>query len=214
MDTIKASIKREQEIFKELAATTNEADRERLLAELNAESKSRAPFYANFAGSQADANALRAMEEHMNHAKQSFTDSRRETLKLLDIQSYYGKQYEGYAAIARALAILAGLVFLTRYLPVGEQPVKMAILILGALYVIYLGWDASTRRTDVYDEYKWSWAPRKKEDLDGYNVTGQLGIKGINLGVCAGSYCCGEGTEWNDEEAVCDPIKGYVKKVV
>ena len=211
MDKIVASLKREKQIHKELAAATNEADRDRLMAELNAETKARAPFYAQFAGSQGDADALRKMEDHMNEAKQSFTDSRRETLKMLDIQSYYGKQYEGYAAIARALAVIAAIVLLTRFLPDWTLPysnwLKSITLWVGGFYVIYLAWDASNRRNDKYDEYKWGWVPRKLADLDAANMGGQLGIKGFNLGVCAGSYCCGDGTVWNADNAVCDVSK-------
>ena len=126
---------------------------------------------------------------------------------MVEVNSYFGQQYQAYASLLATLAVLL-LLYLTahwlsprlaaRGVPAPWLP--RLVLFAGTLYLIYRVFDLLLRRNDAFDEYAWPVAPTSLDDLDQANQPAKfVDLQGLPS-ICAGSYCCGEGTEWVDEK--------------
>ena len=150
---------------------------------------------------------LQLLEKQLNKSKSELADEKLETLKMIEITSYAGQQYQAYAGILAKVAAIFILYIgsnllvpklIQRGIPFAEWLPRL-ILILGIIYIITRVYDLLMRRNDVFDEYTWIAAPKTIADLTKANTTSNntiVDVKGFSI--CADSYCCGEGTEWTD----------------
>ena len=161
----------------------------------------------------------KAAEERLNNMKKTLPDKNK-TLKMVQINAYYGKQYAAYANFMKWLVLFAAI-FLASFWGepyVGDprvmQLARMAVCVLGGGYLVFLTFDLMLRRSDKYDEYRWPFAPIDETELASANMKKTTGVEitGVQIpGICAGSYCCGEGTSWDNEKGcVITPLKSYL----
>jgi len=209
-------------------------ERDELVSEINYESEKRQNYYelvksargAQLAAETMAAKAahqqiltMRLIEKYLDKSKaalNALAEDRQKKMKMVEINTYYGKQFGGYAALGRGVVAVCALLLISAYLKKRFDKlsmvfwvVDMAVKWLGGIYILYLLYDLVSRRNDNYDEFIFPMAPRTDAELVNANSLSGPGIdiSGIDIpGLCAGSYCCGPGTTWSDSSGcVLDP---------
>ena len=234
MNGIEASQKAELEEYKKLRnPTLSEAERSSIRDDINKRVEERTEMFSALitqyttltgadatlqSGVQEQIELRKAAEEQLSNLKKTLPDKNK-TLKMVQINAYYGKQYAAYANFMKWLVLFAA-VYLASYWgeaymddPRVMQIVRLAVFVLGGGYLVILAFDLMLRRSDKYDEYKWPFAPINQSQLADANMQKKgIEITGVQLpGVCAGSYCCGEGTTWDAEKGcIITPAKTYL----
>jgi len=206
--------------------TMSEEERDELVNEINYESEKRQNYYelvktARGAQSAAENMATKAaaqqiltmqyLESNLDASKAALNavaEDRQKKMRMVEINTYFGKQFGGYAAVGRAVAIVCVVLLVVVYLRKRFEKVapalgmvETAVKWLGGLYILYNLLDLVLRRNDNYDEYIFPMAPVTAEQVETANSIGEniIDISGIDIpGLCAGSYCCGPGTSWSD----------------
>ena len=153
---------------------------------------------------------LQLLEQELNKSKKKVAamhDEKANQLKMIEITTYYSKQYDAHRRLMKMIAIV-GLCILvatmleTIYEPLGvlSKPLVILIVIVGGFFICKRIIQMLLRRRDNYDEFIWPMAPTNDTQLLTANSTGPLfDISGIEVPfVCAASSCCSEGTVWTD----------------
>lgn len=153
---------------------------------------------------------LEANLDAVKLALNAANDDRQKKMKMIEINTFYEKQYKGYGKVARGVAVIAGLLvvlfFLRRHYGYEGiiSPIETVVKWAGGVYMVWTLYDVASRRNDDYDEYIFPLAPRSAEDLAQANQALEkpvFDVSGIDIpGLCMGSYCCGPGTSWNDNK--------------
>jgi len=200
----------------------SDSEREALIQKINEQSTVRAAAYSSlakaYAGQRKKTNllteaatqqlqTLKLVEQQLNATKASLSDKRLEALKMVEITSYSGKQYQAYASFLAACAGVAILYVVAGWAaPRLERRgvpftawIPQIVLLGGVIYLITRAFDLLLRRNDVFDEYAWPAAPRSLDKLAAANANkGKIiDVSGLPR-LCVGSHCCSEGTEWVD----------------
>jgi hypothetical protein len=196
-------------------------EREKIITEINKESETRKNYYnlveqltrsQDSAARAADAvskqqiEISRYLEASLNEAKKKFNEGeekKQNQLKMVQINTYYGNLYESYGEVARTVAILAVLLLVA--LPFRTTMPGLAslwnktVLYGGGFYLFYVVIDYLMRRNDDFEEYTFPNAPTDAKSLA---TSGKpiIDISGVDVPtICAGQFCCGPGTTWDDE---------------
>jgi hypothetical protein len=152
--------------------------------------------------------ALQLVEHQLQKQKTALDDKRLQAIKMVEITSYSGQQYQAYASFLAAVAAVTIIYVASNWAATRlstKVPVALflprVVLVLGTLYLISRFFDLLLRRKDMFEEYSWPAAPRTLEDANKVNTQTNKVIKveGIPT-LCAGSYCCAEGTSWLDSK--------------
>lgn len=206
--------------------TMSEEERDELVNEINYESEKRQNYYdlvktargAQYAAESMASKAaeqqiltMRYLEANLDASKaalNAIAEDRQKKMKMVEINTYFGKQFGGYAAVGRAVAIVCVLLLVLVYLRKRFEKFAPALTVLetavkwlGGLFILYNLLDLMLRRNDNYDEFIFPMAPVTAEQVATANSIGEniIDISGIDIpGLCAGSYCCGPGTSWSD----------------
>jgi hypothetical protein len=150
---------------------------------------------------------LKLLEKEMNKSKQQLQNSKDEkikTMKMVEINTYFSHEYAEYTYLMKIVALIAALLlgctFLNDYSPGMSGALFQLISYLGGAYVLYILIDIMQRRNTKFDEYTFPTAPTTDAGVSSANETGEmvLDVSGIDIDLCAGSYCCSDGTEWKD----------------
>lgn len=134
------------------------------------------------------------------------------TKKMIDINTYYSRQYEAYKELFILITIVATCVvfaLLLGYTPLepASRPITIGICILGGALIIYKIIYMMLVTDSNYDEYNWLVSPATD---NGLYSTGVLDISGSSIGsICIGPSCCGLGTEWNSRRGCVLKPKDY-----
>jgi hypothetical protein len=152
--------------------------------------------------------ALQLVEHQLQKQKTALDDKRLQAIKMVEITSYSGQQYQAYAGFLASVAFIA-ILFVASNWAAARLSTKAPIanflprivLLLGSLYLISRFFDLLLRRKDLFEEYAWPVAPRTLDDAKKVNTQTNKFIKveGIPT-LCAGSYCCADGTSWLDSK--------------
>lgn len=242
LEQLEQSQKAERELYATLRAdkgTLTAAERDNLVAEINQESAKRREYYAALE-SQAEMRSsyktavvgegakqeetLRLLEDQLDSAKavlNSMMDEKHDKMKMIEINTYFGKKYAGYASLMVAVCV----VLLMQLIPFAVQKylnapeiaasISKAIWWVGGLFLLYKFVDVKWRRGDNYDEYQWWLAPTTMAEMEDINASGGqiVDISGVDIPeLCMGSYCCGPGTSWDDasgcviDESTAEPV--------
>jgi hypothetical protein len=153
---------------------------------------------------------LEANLDAVKMALNAAANDRQKKMKMVQINTYYEKQYNGYSKVAICVASIAGALILLYFLRTTYgydaiiSPLETVVKWVGGIWLVWLLYDVAVRRNDNYDEFIWPMAPKTDKDLPAANAAMKaplIDISGINIpGLCAGSYCCGPGTTWNDNK--------------
>jgi hypothetical protein len=208
--------------------TLTELERSDMIAEINNEAERRKVYYEMIRRARAQqANAesvaekaagekivaLQFLESNLDSVKAALNSvevDHTNKMKMTEINNYFSSNYKGYGYVAAAVAVTAAILLLLLFLrnkfgfEVIIRPIETIVQWVGGLAIVWSLYDVSSRRTDKYEEYVFPWAPTVDTDLAKANATLKaplIDISGIDLpGLCAGSYCCGPGTTWNDNK--------------
>jgi hypothetical protein len=140
-------------------------------------------------------------------------DEKTNQLKMIEITTYYSKQYDAYRRLMQMITIIGICILVAiglEYTPlkVVSRPLVIIIVLIGSVLVIKRGINMFLRRTDNYDEFIWPMAPTTDTQLSTANNTQSfIDISGIDVPfVCASSTCCNAGTVWSDASGcIVDP---------
>jgi hypothetical protein len=224
-DLVAQSQQKELDLVKSLQETLTDADRARINAEISAEKAKRVEYmdvmkqttelqstYSTqvdtaSAQQRATMELLDKQIAHANVALAAMDDTKNNKKKMVQINTYFGKQYESYTSLAIVFCIFLILLLIpnlvANLLQIPELAIALRKIIwwVGGLYLAYRSIDVVLRRNDNYDEYTWPVAPRTTDELKTANeIKGQfVDISGVNIpNLCLGEYCCGPGTDWTD----------------
>ena len=152
---------------------------------------------------------LELLEKEMNKSKQNMAklkDEHLNAMKMVEINTYYSKQYLQYQKFMKTIVLLVILLIASTLVrnrlsePVGNG-LFAAVVSVGFCVVLYQIIDIYRRSLTNYDTYIWPLAPTSAATLSTaeapiVDVSGAL----VNSlpDICAGSYCCGTGTVWSD----------------
>jgi hypothetical protein len=142
---------------------------------------------------------LQLLEEELNKSKKKMTalkDEKLNHLKMIEITTYYSKQYDAQKRLMQIVAVLGICLFLSMYFQI--QPLTTFILIVGIVWIGYRLLNMSMRDGENYDEFNFFFPPNTSSS-DGSGST-EIGLSGPAIGkVCIGSVCCNEGTVWDSQ---------------
>jgi hypothetical protein len=161
------------------------------------------------------AETLKLLEKELNKSKNNLSkleDEKYNQLKMIEINTYFSKQYDAHKRLMRLVTIV-GICMLVTLLLGYIEPLKGVsnllfniVTFIGVILIIKKLVDMYLRRDDNYDEYLWPVAPNTDTELATANAESNsfIDISGVDIGnICFGSSCCSEGTVWDDVTSMC-----------
>ena len=158
---------------------------------------------------------LKVLERELNKSKQNLAkleDDKYNQLKMIEINSYFSKQYDAHIKLMRLITIVGVCMLATLLLnymgplKAASRPLFNIVLIVGIILIIKVIIDMYLRRNDNYDEYNWYSAPTTDAGVEIANTksnTSFLDVSGVDVPFCYGSSCCSTGTMWDDATYAC-----------
>jgi DNA-binding transcriptional regulator GbsR (MarR family) len=139
---------------------------------------------------------LKLLEEELNKSKKKMSalkDEKLNHLKMIEITTYYSKQYDAQKRLMQIIAGVGICLFISMYFQI--KPLTTFIIIVGIIWIGYRLINMAMRDNENYDEFNFFYPPNK----DGAN-SHPIGFSGPGIGkVCIGSVCCNEGTVWDSQ---------------
>jgi hypothetical protein len=165
------------------------------------------------------AETLKLLEKELNKSKNNLSkleDEKYNQLKMIEINTYFSKQYDAHRRLMRLVTIV-GICMLVTLLLGYVEPLKGVshllfnfVTFIGVVFIIKKLVDMYLRRDDNYDEYLWPVAPSTDTQLSTANSesTSFIDVSGIDVPeMCVGASCCSEGTVWdNVSGCIINPI--------
>ncbi len=152
---------------------------------------------------------LQLLEQELNKSKKNLSklkDEKYNQLKMIEINTYYSKQYDSHRRLMRIIAI-TGLCLLVaiglEHTPIAvvSKPLTILICLVGGFIIFKRIINMIMRRNDNYDEFTWPTAPTTDQQLSTANSTNNsiIQVSGVDVPyMCAAASCCSEGTIWTD----------------
>ena len=207
--------------------TFSDSETENITTQINSLSASRVNLYNSISDtyhSQAinETNAqqsleqqtktLQLLEQELNKSKEKLStlkDEKYNQLKMIEINTYYSKQYDAHRRLMRMITIigvcLLGAIGL-EYTPlkVVSTPLTILICVIGGVLVFKRGINMAMRRNDNYDEFIWPIAPTSDSTIAASNSPSNgIEVTGVDVPyLCTDSSCCNDGTVWSDNGCV------------
>ena len=155
---------------------------------------------------------LKILEIELNKSKRNLAklkDEKYNQLKMIEINTYFSKQYENHITLMKLIVIVGICMLATLMLNSVESlkgastPLFNLVTIIGSFFIIRKLIDMYLRKNDNYDEYEWPVAPTTDQELTTANTesTSFIDVSGIDLSMsdmCMGTSCCSVGTIWSD----------------
>ena len=139
---------------------------------------------------------LQLLEKQLNKSKKelaSLENEKLNQLKMIEITTYYSKQYDAQKRLMQMIAIYGVSLLICSFIK--YSPLTYLIAIIGGMLIAIRIFNMSMRTNYDYDEIKWLFPPSLKGD-----DTHPIGLTGPGVGhICAGSSCCADGTEWDSD---------------
>jgi len=158
---------------------------------------------------------LKILERELNKSKRNLAkieDNKYNQLKMIEINSYFSKQYNAHIKLMKLITII-GLCMLATLilnyfgpLKVASKPLFNIVLVIGIILITKMGIDMYLRKNDEYDEYSWFSAPTTEAGVTLANTESNssfLDVSGVDVPFCYGSACCSTGTLWDDASYSC-----------
>lgn len=151
-------------------------------------------------------------DESLNSDRQLglLTTETRDKSRLVEINTYYGKQYNAHKQIMKTIVLICiPIIILTILGNKGLIPNTFVVLIItfiiifGIFSIGYQIIDLSNRDKMNYDEYDWKF---NKNSAPGPNDSTSMNINdpwSINYGTCIGSSCCATVEAYNENKKKC-----------
>jgi len=164
---------------------------------------------------------LDIMENELNQAKinlNAINDQKRNKLRLVEINTYYGKQYNAHAQLMKTIvAMCIPLIILAILANSGILPPKIymllagVIIIIGVILVGYQIIDMSNRSNMNWDEYNWKFNESSAPSSTAATTSTQ-NPWALPTITCVGSACCTDNSTYDVEVNKCIPTALYNQK--
>jgi len=162
--------------------------------------------------------AVDILENELNEIKIKMNlieDQKFNKLRLVEINTYFGKRYDAHSKIMKTIVIICiPVIILTILANKGILPLNIytlltvIILAIGAVIIILQLIDIYNRDNMNWDEYNWYFdktsAPSANQDSSANKnpwITGSI--------VCIGSDCCYDGSTYDSTKNICVPNDIY-----
>jgi hypothetical protein len=224
----------EQQLYNSLDnVTLSSEQKQQIINQINEISQMRLNMYGSmkdmYSFYQKDVSASRStlgqematldiMENELNQAKinlNAINDQKRNKLRLVQINTYYGKQYNAHAQLMKTIvAMCIPLIILAILANYGILPSKIYMLLAGVIIiiaVILIGYqiiDMSNRSNMNWDEYNWKF----DESSAPSSTTESRNPWALPTITCIGSACCTENSTYDVEVNKCIPTTLYNEK--
>ena len=158
--------------------------------------------------------AIDIVENELNESKrklQLLEDEKYNKLRLVEINTYYGKQYNAHAWLMKTIVIICIPVLILSilknigFLPGFITTVIIAIIIfIGIIWIVKQIIDMSNRDNMNYDEYDWHFnktiAP--SNNITPINIVDPWAIQSMT---CIGAECCDKYSKYDSTQNLCIP---------
>lgn len=138
---------------------------------------------------------LQLLETELNRSKQKMAalkDEKLNHLKMIEITTYYSKQYDAQKRIMQLIAGFGICLFISMYFQL--DALTTVIVLVGIVWIGYRLLNMLMRDNDNYDEFDFFYPPSTE------GSSHPIGFSGKGIGkVCIGSVCCNKGTIWDDQ---------------
>ena len=221
----------EQELYADLEKNTITTDQKKqVVLKINEISQMRLNLYAtlkdiyesygtNLTNSASLAKqqmiAVKIVEKELNEAKvrmNALDVERNNALRMVEINTYYGKQYSAQARLMRTVAIgCVPILILSVLANKGILSAKiygLGVSIVLVILILMVGrqWLDMQNRDDMnYDEYDWYFNPSTAPSSNGSgSSSGEDEVWTNNpVPACSGAACCYEGSKFDESLNVC-----------
>ena len=164
--------------------------------------------------------AIDIIENELNESKRRMNllnDQKNNKLRMVEINTYYGKRYNAHANIMKTIFIFCiPIIILAVLANSGILPPNIYSFLSGVIIVvavILIGYqliDLSNRDNMNWDEYNWyfnkSDAPTDSSDGTSSSSSNPWSTPSIT---CVGSECCYEGSTYDSSQNICVPNPIY-----
>jgi hypothetical protein len=164
---------------------------------------------------EQQSETLKILERELNKSKQNLAkleDEKYNQLKMIEINSYFSKQYDAHIKLMRLITIVGvcmlGTLMLNYIGPlkIASRPLFNIVLVIGLFLILKMTIDMYLRENDEYDEYNWFAAPNTSAGIEKANTqssTSFIDVSGVDIPFCYGSSCCSTGTTWDEASYTC-----------
>ena len=137
---------------------------------------------------------LQLLETELNRSKKKMTaikDEKLNHLKMIEITTYYSKQYDAQKSIMQLIAGFGVCLFISMYFQL--DALTTVIVLVGIVWIGYRLLNMAMRDNENYDEFDFFNIPATN------GVHHPIGFSGKGIGkICIGSVCCNKGTIWDE----------------
>ena len=159
--------------------------------------------------------AIDIIENELNEAKNRLNvieDQKNNKLRLVEINTYYGKRYNAHTSIMKTIVLFCIPVIILAFLAnMGFLPPKLYMFLVGIIIIIcciivgYKLIDLSNRDNMNWDEYDWYFDKSKvpSDNIETSDSTGNPWLTGSLT--CIGSQCCYEDRTYDSDKNMCIP---------
>jgi hypothetical protein len=221
----------EKNLYDKLNSVTLTADdKKQIVDKINEISQMRLNMYSNmndmYSYYQKNAEASRTtlgqevaaidiIENELNEAKKRLNvieNQKNNKLRLVEINTYYGKRYNAHTSIMKTIVIFCIPVIILAFLAnMGFLPPKLYMFLVGIVIIIcciivgYKLIDLSNRDNMNWDEYNW-YFDRSKAPSDNVEISSSSGNPWLTGSLtCIGSQCCYDGSTYDSDKNICVP---------
>lgn len=155
------------------------------------------------------AKTLQLLEKELNKSKKNLSklkDEKYNQLRMIEINTYYAKQYDAHKRLMQMSTILGACILLSiglEYTPLKiiSKPLVVLCCVVGIVIIFRRVMNMSLRSDSDYDVYTWPGAMVPGDDINSANssvISASTTL--IPPILCASSSCCADGTIWNDSQ--------------
>jgi gamma-glutamylcyclotransferase (GGCT)/AIG2-like uncharacterized protein YtfP len=221
----------EKSLYDKLNSVTLTADeKKQIIGKINEISQMRLNMYSNmndmYSYYQKNVEASRStlgqqvaaidiIENELNEAKKRLNvieDQKNNKLRLVEINTYYGKRYNAHTSIMKTIVIFCIPVIILAFLAnIGFLPPKLYMFLVGIVIIIcciivgYKIIDLSNRDNMNWDEYNF-YFDKTKAPSDNVEISSSSGNPWLTGSLtCIGSQCCYTGSTYDNDKNMCVP---------
>ena len=176
---------------------------------------------------QQQIKAIDVLENELNETKIKMNlleDQKNDKLRLVEINTYYGKQYNSQSSLMKLIIIICvPIIILSVLYNVDILPSVIYSFLVGLILVIgvfLIGSkliDILNRDNMNWDEYDWYFDKNSAPGPDYTGSSGSLGSTGAGYAdpwatatsTCVGSACCYDNSTYDSEQNICVPNNLY-----
>lgn len=162
--------------------------------------------------------AIDVLENELNQAKRRMNlleDQKYNKLRLVEINTYYGKRYNAHSKLMKTIVIMCiPVIILSVLANKGILPpniYSLLIVIILVIAAVLIGLqliDISNRDNMNWDEYNW-YFDQNNAPTDSTQGTSSNDPWGSASVTCIGSACCYEGSTYDSDKNICVPNAIY-----